>query len=120
MALAKVQARAKRKKRIRGKISGTAQRPRLAIFRSANNIYAQMVDDTQQKTILVASTVDKELKGKLKNAANSEAAKAVGKLLAEKAKKKGIKEVIFDRSGYLYHGRVKALAEGAREAGLKF
>lgn len=120
MQAATVIARQKRKKRIASKVKGTAKRPRLSVFRSHNNMFSQLVDDVQQKTILSASTLDKNIKGKSKNSANIEAAKAVGKLIAEKAVKKGIKEVVFDRSGYLYHGRVKALAEAAREGGLKF
>lgn len=120
MSTATVLARQKRKKRIAAKVRGTAKKPRLSVYRSRYNIFAQLMDDTQQKTLMSASSLDKSLKGKLKSGANIEAAKAVGKLLAEKAVKKGIKEVVFDRSGYLYHGRVKALAEAAREAGLKF
>lgn len=120
MRTQKVRAREKRKMRVRRKVVGTAQRPRLAVFRSLNNMYAQMVDDMENKTLLTVSTLDKDLKGKLKNTANTEAAKTIGKVFAEKAMKKGVKEVVFDRGGYLYHGRVKALAEGAREGGLKF
>jgi len=116
----KVLARDKRKKRVRSKITGTAVKPRVSVFRSLNNIFAQVVDDMEKKTLVAASTLDKDLKSKLKNKANIEAAKEVGKLLAERATKKGIKEAVFDRSGYLYHGRVEALAEAAREAGLKF
>ncbi|HDZ86193.1 MAG TPA: 50S ribosomal protein L18 [Actinobacteria bacterium] len=120
MRAQKVRAREKRKMRVRRKVVGTAQRPRLAVFRSLNNMYAQMVDDMENKILLTVSTLDKDLKGKLKNTANAEAAKTIGKVFAEKAMKKGVKEVVFDRGGYLYHGRVKALAEGAREGGLKF
>ncbi len=116
----KVKAREKRKKRIRRKVNGTAQRPRLTVFRSSNNLYAQMVDDTQNKILLTVSTLDKDIKSKVKNTGNTDAAKVLGKLLAERATKKGYKEAVFDRSGYLFHGRVKALAEAAREAGLKF
>lgn len=121
MQSAKTLAREKRKKRIRGKISGTAQKPRLAVFRSSTNIYAQLVDDSVNRTIVSASTLEKEVKGKIKkDTGNVEAAKEVGKVIAQRAQKKEIKEVVFDRSGYLYHGRIKALAEAARETGLKF
>ncbi len=112
-------ARAKRVKRIRKKISGTPQRPRLCVFKSAKHIYAQVIDDVSGTTVASMSTVNKgftkgEEKGKIG------AAKQVGTLIAEKAKAAGINEVIFDRGGYIYHGRVKALSEGAREGGLKF
>ncbi len=110
-------ARLNRHKRVRGKISGTAQRPRLNVFRSTNNIYAQVIDDVAGVTLAAASTLDKELNG---YGGNKEAAKKVGKLIAERAAKKKIKEVVFDRGGYIFHGRVKELAEGAREGGLKF
>lgn len=95
-------------------------RLRLSVFRSDRHIYAQVIDDTKGVTIVAASTLDEELKAKLKSTANKDAATAVGKLVAERAAKKGIKEIVFDRGGYLYHGRVKALAEGAREGGLTF
>ena len=110
-------ARIKRHKRVRGKISGTAERPRLNVFRSNTNIYAQIIDDVKGVTLAAASSLDKEISG---NGGNKEAAKEVGKLLAKKATDKGIAEVVFDRGGYVYHGRVKELAEGAREGGLKF
>ena len=110
-------ARIKRHKRVRGKISGTAERPRLNVFRSNTNIYAQLIDDVKGVTHAAASSLDKEISG---NGGNKEAAKEVGKLLAKKATDKGIAEVVFDRGGYVYHGRVKELAEGAREGGLKF
>lgn len=110
-------ARLKRHRRVRAKISGTAQRPRLNVFRSAKNIYAQLIDDTKGVTLFAASTLDKEFDG---NGGNKEAAKAVGEMIAKKAIAGGISEVVFDRSGYIYHGRVKELAEGARECGLKF
>ena len=110
-------ARIKRHKRVRGKISGTAERPRLNVFRSNTNIYAQLIDDVKGVTLAAASSLDKEISG---NGGNKEAAKEVGKLLAKKATDKGIAEVVFDRGGYVYHGRVKELAEGAREGGLKF
>ena len=104
-------------KRIRRKLAGTAERPRLAIFRSVAHIYAQVIDDTEGKTLVSASSVDK---GVRTNGGNIMAAKAIGKLVAERAKEKGIQQVVFDRGGYHYHGRVKALADAAREAGLEF
>ena len=106
--------------RVRNKISGTAERPRLNVYRSLNNIYAQVIDDVAQNTIVSASTLDEELKGKLNGTGNKEAAKLVGELVAKRAIEKGIKEVVFDRGGYIYHGRVKELADAAREAGLEF
>ena len=106
--------------RVRNKISGTAQRPRLSVYRSLNNIYAQIIDDVAQNTLVSASTLDEELKGKLKGTGNKEAAKAVGELIAKRAIEKGIKAVVFDRGGYIYHGRVKELADAARDAGLEF
>jgi len=112
--------RLRRHERVRKKIKGTPERPRLNVFRSLTNIYAQIIDDTTGHTLVAASTLDKSLKGKIKNGGNKEAAAEVGKLIAEKALEKGIKKVVFDRGGYLYHGRVKALAEAAREAGLEF
>ena len=109
--------RIKRHGRIRNKISGTAQRPRLNVFRSAKHIYAQIIDDAAGTTLCAASTMEKAFEG---NGGDKEAAKKIGKKIAEAAAAKGISEVIFDRGGYLYHGRVKELAEGAREGGLKF
>ena len=109
--------RLKRHKRVRGKISGTPERPRLNVFRSNTNIYAQVIDDVNGVTLASASSLDKAIEGYGGNVA---AATAVGKLVAERAKAKGIETVVFDRGGYLYHGRVKALADGAREGGLKF
>jgi large subunit ribosomal protein L18 len=106
--------------RIRRKISGSPKRPRLCVYRSLNHIYAQIVDDSQGTTLVAASTVEKEVGGSLKNSGNILAAKAVGKIVAERARAKGIEVVVFDRGGYLYHGRVRALADAAREAGLKF
>ena len=114
------QARVKRKKRIRKKINGTTQRPRLSVFRSARHIYAQVVDDTAGHTLAAASTIDKEVRGGSKFENKVDAAKFVGKLVGERALGKGIKEVVFDRNGFLYHGRIKSLSEGAREAGLVF
>jgi len=104
-------------KRIRRKLSGTAERPRLAVYRSVAHIYAQLINDTDGVTLVAASSVDK---GAKTNGGNLAAAKAIGKLLAERAKEKGIKTVVFDRGGYQYHGRVKALADAARAAGLEF
>ena len=109
--------RVKRHVRVRGKISGTAERPRLNVFRSNANIYAQIIDDVTGKTLVSASTLDKEFEGA---AGNKEAARKVGKMVAERAKAKGIDTVVFDRGGYIYHGRVAELAEGAREGGLEF
>jgi len=110
-------ARLMRHKRVRETISGTKDVPRLSVFRSNKEIYAQIIDDDKKTTLVSASSLDKSLK--LENGGNVEAAKAVGKLLAEKAKKAKIKKVVFDRGGYLYHGRVQALAEAARENGLE-
>ena len=113
----KAAKRVARQKRVRAKVTGTQARPRLSVFRSLNNIYAQLIDDTKGVTIASASTLDKEVKTK---ASNIEAAKEVGTLIAKRAAEKKIDTVVFDRNGYLYHGKVKALAEAAREAGLKF
>jgi large subunit ribosomal protein L18 len=104
-------------RRIRRKLSGTPQRPRLAVFRSVAHIYVQVIDDTEGRTIVSASSVDK---GGKTNGGNVAAAKSIGKLVAERAREKGIKSVVFDRGGYQYHGRIKALADAAREAGLEF
>lgn len=114
------QATRLRHARIRRRLSGTAERPRLAVFRSNEHIYVQLIDDVAQATLAAASTIDKELKGKLSNGDNQGSAAEVGKLIAKRAKAKGIAQVVFDRGGNLYHGRVKALAEAAREAGLEF
>lgn len=116
----KEEARARRKQRIRTRIQGTAEKPRLTVFRSLNHIYVQAIDDLSGKTLLAASTNDAEIKGSGTKTGNRQAAKLVGELVARKCKEKGIESVVFDRSGYLYHGRVKALAEAARAAGLKF
>lgn len=113
----KNKARLKRHKRVRAKISGTALRPRLNVFRSTNNIYAQLIDDVAGVTLASASTLDKELNG---YGGNKEAARKVGELIAKRAAQINITEVVFDRGGYIFHGRVKELAEGAREGGLKF
>ncbi|MCL2105969.1 MAG: 50S ribosomal protein L18 [Oscillospiraceae bacterium] len=110
-------ARQKRHTRVRSKISGTAQRPRLNVFRSLQHIYAQLIDDTKGVTLLSASSVEKDFEG---YGGNKDAAKQVGRRLAERAAAQGITEAVFDRGGYIYHGRVLELAEGAREGGLKF
>ena len=112
--------RAKRRKRLRNKIYGTEQMPRLNVFRSSKHIYAQIIDDEKGVTLAAASTISPELKGELSRGGNIEASREVGKLIAEKALAAGIKRVVFDRAGYIYHGRVKALAEAAREGGLDF
>ena len=112
--------RLKRHKRVRGKISGTPERPRLNVFRSNTNIYAQVIDDVNGVTLVAASSLDKELKDQNVTGGNAEGAKLVGALVAKRAVEKGITTVVFDRGGYIYHGRVAALAEAAREAGLKF
>ena len=119
----KDQTRQKVHTRIRKKIQGTAERPRLNVYRSVNHIYAQMIDDTKGSTIVAAASIEKGkgIKGdKRPTGGNLSSAKDVGKLIAERAKQKGISKVVFDRGGYLYHGRVKALADAAREAGLEF
>ena len=109
--------RIKRHARVRGKISGTPERPPLCVFRSESNIYAQVIDDVAGNTLVAASTVEKEFEG---FGGNVEAAKKIGKLVAERCLQKGIENVVFDRGGYIYHGRVQALADAAREGGLKF
>ncbi len=110
-------SRLKRHRRVRAKISGTAARPRLSVFRSSKHIYAQLIDDVKGVTLACASSLDKEFEG---SGSNKEAARKIGEALAKAAVGKGIESVVFDRSGYIYHGRVKELAEGAREGGLKF
>ena len=104
-------------KRIRGRVVGNLERPRLTVFRSLNHIYAQVIDDQQGHTVVAAASIEKDLRGK---GGNVEGAKLIGKTVAQRAKDKGISRVVFDRGGYQYHGRVKALAEAAREAGLEF
>jgi large subunit ribosomal protein L18 len=116
----KNQDRVIRHARVRKNVSGTEARPRLSVYRSTNHIYAQLIDDVKGNTLCAASTLEKEVAAQVKDLSKSEAAKVVGKAVAEKALKLGIKEVVFDRGGYLYTGRVQALAEGAREAGLEF
>jgi len=116
----KLSGRSRRRNRIRKKLMGTSERPRLCVYRSNMNIYAQVIDDTEGRTLASASTMDKDLKGALKSRGNIDAAKKVGEAVAKKAMEKGIESVVFDRGGYIYHGRIKALADSAREAGLKF
>jgi large subunit ribosomal protein L18 len=106
--------------RLRGQVSGNAARPRLNVFRSLNHIYAQVVDDGSGRTVASASSLDKEVRSAVKNGGNVAAAKSVGKVLAQRAREAGVTSVVFDRGGYAYHGRVKALADTAREAGLEF
>lgn len=110
--------RFKRKKRIRSTVNGNAERPRLAVFKSNTHLYAQIINDEQGATLVAASTLEKEQRGKVKN--NLTGAKTLGQLIAQRAQQKKISQVVFDRSGYLYHGKVKAFADAAREAGLKF
>jgi large subunit ribosomal protein L18 len=113
-------ARLKRQQRIRKKISGSGERPRLSVFRSAKHIYAQIIDDGQGQTMVAASTLSSEIREKLSGLKKADAARLVGQLLAARAKAKGISKVVFDRNGFLYHGRVKAVAESCREHGLDF
>lgn len=117
MTINKNAQRIQRHKRVRAKVSGTAQMPRLCVFRSANHIYAQVIDDVAGTTIAAASTTEKAF---TENGGNKEAAKKIGGIIAERTKSKGITSVVFDRGGYQYHGRIKELAEGAREGGLEF
>jgi large subunit ribosomal protein L18 len=112
--------RKRRHARVRRKIEGTTDRPRLNVFRSLSHIYAQLIDDAKGETLAAASTLDSDLRGKLKGKSKTEQAKLVGELIAARGTKRGVKIVLFDRGGYRYHGRVKALAEGAREGGLEF
>ena len=114
------EVRAKKHMRIRNRFSGTAERPRLVVFRSNNHMYAQIIDDTVGNTLVSASTVEKEIKGELEKTNNVEAAAYLGTVIAKRALEKGIKEVVYDRGGFIYQGKVAALAEAAREAGLKF
>jgi len=120
-SISKAKAREKRKKRVRRKVLGTSERPRLSVFRSAKNIYAQIIDDTNYSTLLQVSSISRDVKGELKGkSGNKEGAALIGKLIAQRAVEKGIKKVVFDRNGFLYHGRVKSLAESARGNGLEF
>ncbi len=116
----RIRKRKKIKMRIRKKIIGTPERPRLVVFRSRKYIYAQIIDDYKGVTLVAASSLEKDIKGDRISAKNIEIAKKVGNLIAERALEKGIKTVVFDRNGYIYHGKIKAIAEGAREKGLKF
>jgi large subunit ribosomal protein L18 len=118
--LNKNKVRVRKHARVRRKVTGTVEKPRLCVFRSAKHIYAQVIDDVSGNTLVTASTLDEAIKGKLKYTGNKDAAREVGKLIGTKANEKGITQVVFDRGGYLYHGRVQELAEGAREAGLEF
>ncbi|MFQ6538938.1 MULTISPECIES: 50S ribosomal protein L18 [Aphanothece] len=119
-SLSRKQQTQKRHRRLRRTLTGTAERPRLAVFRSNNHIYAQVIDDAAQSTLCSASTVDKELRPSVTTGGSCDASMAVGQLVAKRALAKGISQVVFDRGGNLYHGRVKALADAAREAGLQF
>ena len=120
-SISKAKSREKRKKRVRRKVLGTPERPRLSVFRSAKNIYAQIIDDTSLNTLVQVSTISRDVKDQVKGiGGNKEGASMIGKLIAQKAQEKGIKKVVFDRNGFLYHGRVKSLAEAARESGLEF
>ena len=116
----RAQIRARKHKSIRNRLSGTAARPRLAVFRSNNHMYAQIIDDTVGKTLVAASTMEKEVKAELEKTNNVDAAAYLGTVIAKKAIEKGIKAVVFDRGGFIYQGKIKALAEAAREAGLEF
>ena len=120
-AKTKAEARLKRKKRVRRKVKGIPERPRLMVFRSSKNIYAQIIDDTISSTLVDASSMSKDIRPQITGkGGNREGASIVGKYIAQRALEKGIQEIVFDRNGFLYHGRVKALAEAAREHGLKF
>lgn len=119
-SISRKQQTQKRHHRLRRHLSGTADRPRLAVFRSNNHIYAQVIDDSAQSTLCAASTLDKDLRPSLSNGSTCAASVAVGELVAQRALARGIQQVVFDRGGNLYHGRVKALADAAREAGLQF
>ncbi len=116
----KKRARRIKKLRIRKKVKGTSENPRLAVFKSLKHTYAQAIDDLSGTTIVSASTLDKECKGQMQHGSNKDAAKLIGALIAKRLKEKGITKITFDRSGYLYHGRIKALAKAARENGLQF
>jgi large subunit ribosomal protein L18 len=121
MKITRTEATSRRHRRIRKKVEGTPERPRLAVFRSHKHIYAQVIDDVNQCTLAAASTLEKDLKEQLEAGTGScDAATTIGRLVAERAREKGILQVVFDRGGKLYHGRVKAVADGAREAGLEF
>ena len=114
------EVRVNKHRKLRNRFSGTAERPRLAVFRSNNHMYAQIIDDTVGKTLVSASTLQKDVKANLEKTNNVEAAAYLGKVIAERALEKGVKDVVFDRGGFVYHGKIKALADAAREAGLNF
>ena len=116
----RAELRAKKHMRIRNRLSGTSERPRLAVFRSNNHMYAQIIDDTVGNTLVSASTLQKDVKANLEKTNNVDAAAYLGKVIAERAVEKGIKDVVFDRGGFIYHGKIQALADAAREAGLNF
>jgi large subunit ribosomal protein L18 len=120
VAVKRLTGRSRRKQRVRKKVQGTAERPRLTVYRSLRHIYAQVINDITGQTLAAASTLSTELRDKLKTTGNTEAARAVGELVAHKALERGIKQVVFDRNGFLYHGRIKTLAEAARQQGLEF
>jgi len=120
MAKSKEEIRERRKAHIRKKVNGTAQRPRLTVFRSSKHMYAQVVDDAANKTLAAVSTLDEKLIAELKGLKKSERAKKIGAAIAERCKQQGIDKVVFDRNGFIYHGRIMALADAAREGGLKF
>ena len=120
MKLTRKESVRRRHRRVRRKVNGSAERPRLAIFRSNEHIYAQVIDDNQQHTLAAASTLEPDMRSDIKSGATCDASAAVGKLIAQRTLAKGITQVVFDRGGNLYHGRIKALAEAAREAGLDF
>ena len=121
MAAKRLTGRSRRKQRVRKKVQGTAERPRLTVYRSLRHIYAQVINDITGQTLIAASTLSKELRGKkLQAMGNTKAAQAVGELVAQEALERGIKKVVFDRNGFLYHGRIKTLAEAARQKGLEF
>ena len=120
MSIKSRKARDRRRRRVRMKLSGTSERPRLNVFRSLDHIYAQVIDDVQGRTLASASSLDKDLRSEMSDKTKKEQAELVGKTVAERAKVAGIETVVFDRGGFLYHGRIKALPDGAREGGLKF
>lgn len=120
MKMTRKESRIRRHRRIRGKVKGSPERPRMAVFRSNQHIYVQLIDDTQHSTLASASTLDPEVRENIASGGNCQASTAVGKLIAQRSLSQGISRVVFDRGGSLYHGRVKALAEAAREAGLEF
>lgn len=118
--IVKEDARQRRHKRLRKKVQGSMERPRLCVYKSLNHIYAQIIDDTRGQTLIAASTLDKDLRAESGHKGNAAMAKRVGLLIASRAAQSGVKQIVFDRGGYKYHGRVKAVAEGAREGGLEF